>query len=299
MKRLTTVLYSVNNLEWTVVALKHLKETVDPELTNIFVVDNGSTKSMINDLDLDGVTRFIRYEENTGANAFFHRWMTGQDDWFHGMDPTEFLAFFHCDLFIHEQNWDHRVLEAFMADPKLNLLGFAGSNEIDELGGRGAGTMLNYRGASIEGAGQGSAAELHGRRMNGLEPAAVLDHMSMVFRRTELEQLTPQEGHFAPHHFYDKILSCEVLKRGGHVAVLGIDCDHFSGGTRGGVGEAEKHWRQWLEQEKIPYDPNNPGMAVYIEAERRFKAKYIHNGFAPLRVEEDYSISRPHGFYAA
>ena len=285
-KRLAVVVYSVNNLKWTQLAVNHLKKTIDPELTSITVVDNGSDESYMSKMTLDGIDGIIAYDENIGGNAVFHRWM--EDNWFD--EKPEFIAFFHCDLMLHEQHWDHRVIEAFEEDNKLNLIGFAGSNEIDPLGGRGAGTMLNYKGAFFRGIGQASPAEAHGRRMTGLEPAAVLDHMSMIFRRTELEKLTPQEGNFAPFHFYDRILSCEVLERGGHIAVLGIDCDHFSGGTGPG---ADKLMIKWLEQERVPYDPQRPDLAVYVESEKRFKDKYIHNGFAPLRVLPDYSIIRP------
>ncbi len=287
MVRLAVVVYSVNNPTWTELAVQHLKDTIDPNLTSILVVDNGSDSPYSVGIVGGGVSKLIRYETNIGGNAVFHRWI--EDDWFDGEKP-EFVAFFHCDLMLHEQHWDHRVIEAFEEDDKLNLIGFAGSNEIDQLGGRGGGTMLNYRGAFFEGIGQASPAEAHGRRMTGLEPAAVLDHMSMIFRRSELEKLTPQEGNFSPFHFYDRILSCEVLERGGRIAVLGIDCDHFSGGTGPG---ADKLMIKWLKEEGIPYDPERPDLSVYVESERRFKQKYIKNGFAPLRVLPDYSILRP------
>lgn len=291
--RLAVVVYSVNNLEWTKLAIKHLRDTADPSLTRIFLVDNGSSPTYRESMtpeELRGVYRILRYEDNIGGNAVFHRWM--EDNWFEGELP-EFVAFFHCDLMIHEQHWDQRVIESFDGDSKLNLIGFAGSNEIDGLGGRGAGTMLNYRGAFFEGIGQASPAEAHGRRMSGLEPAAVLDHMSMIFRRTALEQLTPQEGNYAPEHFYDRILSCEVLENGGRIAVLGIDCDHFSGGIAGGNLSADQLRRRWLDSNGVAYDPNRTDLAVYVESERRFKNRYIRNGFAPLRVLHDYSIIRP------
>lgn len=285
MKRLAVVVYSVNNWAWTELAIKHLKDTIDPELTEIWVIDNGSDEPY----PLKFGHKTIRYNTNIGGNSVFHRWM--QDNWFDSW--PEFIAFFHCDLMLHEQHWDRRVIESFESDLDLNLIGFAGSNEIDELGGRGAGTMLNYRGAFFEGIGQASPAEAHGRRMAGFEPAAVLDHMSMIFRRDELEQLTPQEGTYAPEHFYDRILSCQVLERGGHIAVLGVDCDHFSGGIVGGNLEADQLRRKWLDDEHLVYDPNRTDLAVYAESERRFKARYIYNGFAPLRVLPDYSIIRP------
>lgn len=292
MPRLAVVVYSVNNPEWTNLALDHLRKTTTPSITDLYLVDNGSDPSYEETVNLDDLEKFIRYPENIGGNSVFHRWQS--DHWFEEDRLPEFVAFFHCDLMIHEQLWDWRVIEAFDRDEKLNLIGFAGSNEIDAGGGRGLGTVLNYRGAYFEGIGQSSPAEVHGRRMTGFEPAAVLDHMSMIFRRTELEQLTPQEGHFAPFHFYDRILSCEVLERGGHIGVMGVDCDHFSGGTgKKGAIQADKLMREWLDREGVPYDPARPDIAMYVESERRFKEKYLFNGFAPLKVLPDYTVVRP------
>ena len=128
--------------------------------------------------------------------------------------------------------------------------------------------------------------------MTGLEPAAVVDHLAMIFRRSTLEQLTPQEGTYAPEHFYDRILSCEVIERGGHVATLGVACDHFGGGIGPGMASADRLRQRWLEAEGIDYDPTDSYTAVYLESEKRFKRRYMDNLFAPYRVEPDYSIRR-------
>lgn len=249
---------------------------------DIVMVDNGSLPAYEQIGDIN-----IRYKVNVGGNSVFHRWKV--DDWFGGREP-DLLAFFHCDLMIHEEGWDNRVIEQFEADPDLALVGFVGSHEIDELGGRGAGTMLNYAGKFFPGIGQASPAEAHGRRMTGFEPAAVLDHCSMIFRREMLEQLTPQENNYAPFHFYDRILSCEVLEKGWHIGVLGIEVDHFSGGTGPGAGEADALMRRWLNEENILFPKDRPDVAMYIESERRFKSRF--KGFFPLRVMPDYSIMR-------
>lgn len=286
MTRLAVIVYSANNEAYTKLAVEHLERTVDKDLTKIIVVDNGSDTpfTMMGD-------EVIRYQTNIGGNAIFHR--PFKDKWFGShFDIPEFLAFLHCDMMVWEKDWDQRVVDAFDADPLLSLVGFVGSNEIDEMGGRGGGTMLNYRGAFFEGIGQASPAEAHGKRVTDLQPAAVLDHCSMIFRSSVLWQLTPQEGFFAPEHFYDKILSCEVLERGEHVAVLGIECDHFSGGIAPGNLLAEALRKRWLAAEKIEYNKARSDVAVYVESERRFKARFMSTGFIPLRVQPDYSIVR-------
>lgn len=285
MSTLAAIIYSTDHAVYTGMALMRLRYASDPKLTELVVIDNGSSQRFDSILADEG-DRLIRYEENIGGNAVFHRWL--EDNWFED-DLPDYLAFLHCDLMVHEKHWDERVIAAFEADPKLDLLGFVGSTKIDALGGRGDGTMLNYTGAAFEELlASASPAEHHGRRTRTLEAAAVVDHCAMVFRRTTLQQLPPQEGRFAPEHFYDRILSCEVLRRGGHIAVLGIECDHFSGGIGPGVLSADALRRKWLEQEGIAYDPEDSYTAVYLESEKRFFAEY--RGFFPLSVDPEYGV---------
>lgn len=282
--RLAAIVYSVDNPAWTEVVLRYLTNATSPD-TEIVVVDCGSEPPFPEHWG----DRLIRYEENPGGNAIFHRALT--DHWWE--EVPEFLAFIHCDVIIHERDWDQRVVAAFDADPKLNLIGFAGSNEIDNLGGRGGGTALNFKGAFVPGLGQASPSSHHGEEITGLRPAAVVDHLAMIFRRSELEQLTPQEGNYAPEHFYDRILSCEVLERGGHIGVLGISIDHFSGGTGPGAPKAEALRERWLRAEGLPFDPLTNHTDVYLESERRFKQRFMETGFVPLHVASDHSLRRP------
>jgi hypothetical protein len=281
--KLAAIVYSTDHDFYVAMALHYLTDVSDPELTEIVVIDNGSSLAF-SEFSWKG-DRNIRYEQNIGGNAVFHRWL--EDNWFDD-DLPDYLAFLHCDLMVRERGWDERVIAAFEADPKLDLIGFVGSNKIDHLGGRGDGTMLNYIGAFYDGIGSGSPAEYHGERIRDLRPAAVVDHCAMIFRRETLQQLTPQEGTYAPEHFYDRILSCEVLQRGGHIAVLGIECDHFSGGIGPGMAKAELLRKRWLEQEGISYDPQDSYSAVYLESEKRFFSAF--KGFFPLRVNAHYEV---------
>lgn len=282
MKRLAAIVYSTDHEFWTGHAVSWLRQTVNPDLTDIIVVDNGSGAPFRPGGDLD-----IRYEENVGGNAVFHRWL--RDAWF---DPEtyEYLAFLHCDLMVRERHWDERVAAHFDADPLLSLIGFVGSNQIDARGGRGGGTMLNFTGAFYEEIGQlASPSSHHGRRVRDLNPAVVVDHLAMIFRRTTLEMLPPQEGNFAPEHFYDRILSCEVCIRGERVAVLGIECDHFSGGIGPGMVSADNLRRRWLEAEGITFDPADTYTAVYLESERRFFEHYGH--WFPVEIDSNWRVT--------
>lgn len=192
--------------------------------TRIVVIDNGSDERF--------PTRFflLRNEKNTGVYPTFKQGLENSS--------ADVLGFIHSDLIIQEQNWDRRVLDAFEQNPKLGLLGFIGSNEIDGAGGRGLGTASNFLGIKFRGTDDvrgylewtGSPAEAHGKRLEVGMRAAVVDGCAMFFRREALEQIGFRED-FPVHHFYDKLMSCQTLEAGWEVGVLGVGCDHISGQT--------------------------------------------------------------------
>ena len=285
MKPLTVVVYGLDSPFETRLALKYLRENSDPSLTHIVLVDNGSTEPY----QMWDADQLVRYPHNIGGNAVQHRLhQEGQ------IEQTPLTGFLHCDTLVREKGWDRRVIEAFQNFPDVALLGFVGSDEIDELGGRGGGTTLNYLGDFYEGLGQASKAEVHGRRHAGIMPAAVLDHMSMIFRTEQLLKLTPQEGHYAPEHFMDRIWCCEVLERGGKVAYLGILCDHRSEGIGAGNIKADALRIKWLNQENIPFKVGDSHNAVYRESERRFLERFQKTGFIPLRVSRNWELTHLH-----
>lgn len=278
MARLAAIVYSTDNFPLTKLAIEHLRRTVDPELTDIVMVDNGSKEEFERLGDVN-----IFFNTNIGGNAVFHTVPNF-------IPKQEYLAFLHCDLMVHEVGWDKRVVDTFDEKEKLGVLGFVGSNQIDRAGGRGLGTMLNYAGEWFPGIGQASPAEVHGRRVTDYHAAAVLDHCSMIFRRSTLSELTPQESAYAPEHFYDKIMCCEALEKGWWVGVLGISVDHFSGGIGDGSVSAERLRERWLDYEGIEYKAGQSHDAVYIESQRRFFERF--GNFFPLEVTPEHEIRR-------
>lgn len=282
MKRMAVVVSCVDAPELAKECTKWLRTNTSPE-TEIILCDNGSYPP----LPKYFADRIVRFHQNIGGNAVFHRMLPHLDAF-----GFEFVAYIHCDMMIRQENWDQFVMQAFDTDPKLGLCGFVGSYEIDEQGGRGAGTMLNYLGGYYEGFGQATPAESHGLRHSGVRAGAVLDHCSMIFRISVLKEIPAQEDHFAPGHFYDRICSAEVINRGYHLALVGVLCDHFSGGIAGGMASQLEVYKRWLRKEGIPYNPNTIDQAVYVESERRFLNRFRDKDYKmiPYRVNSDYSI---------
>lgn len=307
-KRIAAIITVVDSWPVAQESLKYLMENSTPELTEVILLNNGSFEGPQEDFTAKYPKDFayVEFPENVGANGVFHKMLpileTMSQKWPEKYN-FEVVAYFHNDMMIREEGWDQRIIAAFDKDPKLALTGFLGSNEIDGAGGRGLGTSSSYMGFEYE-TGWASKAEIHGRRIVGIEAAAVLDHCSMIFRICMLKQLPAQEASgLAPHHFYDRILSCEVLERDWHIAMVGIQCDHFGGGTglckvphdgpELGVLNRDASYRKWLQLKGITYstDEENFDALVYKEAEKIFLNKWrdeLH--FIPVKVMKDYTV---------
>ena len=248
--------------------------------TEIVALDNGSTDGVV-DLPPSCSARIVSVAENIGNYPVFAMSLSL-------VSPNcDLIAIFHSDLFIHERGFDRRIREAFTRHSDLGLLGFVGSNEIDSAGGRGSGTVSNFRGFTTHGGARvwtGSPAEAHGRRSAGLERAAVVDGCAMVFRASVLKSI-PQLPHFPPHHFYDRLLSCQVMERGFRVGVLGIGCDHISGQTTNSSNIYFALAKKWCGIHLGLTKSQNWDHEIYRQAEARWLHEYRdRKHFIPLQV---------------
>src|SRR2546429_656565 len=148
-KRLAAVITVVDSWEVVGESLKYLMENSTPELTEVILLNNGSFEGPKEDLTAKYLKNFafVEFAENVGANGVFHKMLpileTMNQRW-----PEKYsfdtVAYLHNDMMVRESGWDQRILAAFDKDPKLALVGFLGSNEIDGAGGRGLGTASSY-----------------------------------------------------------------------------------------------------------------------------------------------------------
>ncbi len=282
----------------------------------ILIIDNNSDeggqslKDCLNTIGIDWTAlkkcaelKILTNRENCGNYPIFEQGWKGS--------TGEILCFLHSDMLVHEKGWDERVINEFAKDEKLGLIGFIGSNEIDYFGGRGFGTMSNFMDMTVDGW-RGSPAEVHGRRITDLQPAAVVDGCSMIFRRKCLYNIGFIED-FPPHHFYDRLMCCQAMEKGWRVAVLGIQTDHLSGRTANGEAkwhlQAEKWakahgydsfddwfnknqgWIMRTTHQNTGRKPDNWDALIYLEAEKKFLIEWRdQKHFIPLQVKSDYTL---------
>jgi GT2 family glycosyltransferase len=251
-------------------ALYQLSGKNDVEL---IVIDNASAKPL-EDFYKDIPHKIIRLEKNIGVYPTFWEALKHTD--------ADILAFFHSDMIVEEKDWDTRILDVFRVHDRLGLVGFIGSDQIDFNGGRGNGTTSNFQGIKTvhrdklgnQKEWQGSPAGAHGRTEKGLTRAVVVDGCAMVFRRSVLEAIKQREN-FPPHHFYDRLLSCEVRELGFEVGVLGIECDHISGQTVNQENAYSIMAQEWATAHGLTMEGvHNWDSVLYREAEKQWLMEY-------------------------
>lgn len=299
--RLSIVVGVLNQFELAEKTIHMMVDNLDhPEEVELIAIDNGSdenfgaymmrdTKDPFKQLE-SAVCR--RNEKNTGNYPMFKQ---GCD-----MAKGDVIAFLHSDVFVYEKGWDTKVLAQFDANESLGLVGFIGSTEIDNWGGRGGGTHSNMQGHTMYGETRqwfGSEAKIHGRQDRGfIIDGSVVDGCVMIFRKSVLEKIEVIET-LPPHHFYDRIMSVQVIEAGYKVGILGVEFDHVSGQTANHESkwqDTSKEWfylvrgitspQQWAEVNAgWVNQANNPSRGkipdqwdycAYLEGERMFLQTY-------------------------
>lgn len=291
--KLSVVVTVLGQHDMSTVAIQHLLENATDPNTNVVVVDNGGDfECSIKDPRLV-IERCLGEDAkaiNQGVYPIFKYAMN--------LLPTvdgDIVAFLHSDVIITEKGFDTRVLDSFRQQQDLGLIGFVGSDEIDFNGGRGSGTTSNFQGgtysmvkSSVGGEGEmivdpsitwkALPAEAHGRRNAGYTKAAVVDGCVMIVRRTAWDKIGFRED-FPPHHFYDRLISTQMLEAGFKVAVLGIAFDHLGGQTVCRESRYHDIAREWCERHGVAPKLDAEGkpnwdLTIYLKGEADWLREY-------------------------
>lgn len=255
--------------------------------TEFIIIDNESTPALTQE-DFLGA-KIVRNEKNIGVYPTFRQGFE--------VATGDVVAFFHSDVVVWYQGWDLEVVKYFESiyPNSLGLVGFVGSNEIDSLGGRGCGTMSNFQGKSLTDGNKtwkGSRAEDHGRRVLGYHRGAVVDGCVMIIKRDAWNSIGYRDD-FPPHHFYDRLISTQMLEKGFHVGILGIPFDHISGQTVNQEKGYQEMGQAWLDKNPDPLivpahiNPSDVtvDMAIYLKAEQKWLKEYRDTKhIVPIRI---------------
>lgn len=243
-------------------AIEYLAATASkPDVISVILIDNGSDEPYDENhlpASLPFNVYMLRSNDNLGyyfpAKILYRMTATADD----------LVVLMHNDLFIYEKGWDVRLRQAFIDDPKLGMVGFCGSNQVDEKGGRGGGTMMNFRGEK----GQKQAGTL----LSDLAPSCVLDSLFMAMRPAVVDSLRITND-IPICHFYDKIWPMRAIEEGWRVGTMGVEVDHLGGTTSVGNAHFREDCRKWLTENGIKAVPD-PETALYLEAERQWLSEF-------------------------
>lgn len=255
----------VDNHKLTRQLIDSLRETVEsPDQLHVVIFDNGSEKSYATEDFYHGYPFMVSLSRGK-TNRGFYRPIADLATW---ATSADIVALCHNDLIFYEKGWDRRLRQAFVEKGNLGIVGFCGSNEVDNRGGRGGGTMMNFRGE------KGALAEHTGRRVTDLQPAVILDSLFIAVRQPVVRFLGVDDN-IALNHFGDRVWPLRAIENGWHVGVLGIEIDHMGGQTLVLVEKIEEDSRKWCVEHSVPIpDGMSAGTAVYLESERRYLSEY-------------------------
>ncbi len=151
---------------------------------------------------------------------------------------ADIMGYLHNDLYVHEKDWDRRVLAEF-EDPEVAVVGFVGATELahQDL------YKIPYHFTQLARGGVWSNltdAEVHGGKETGSKDVAVLDSCAVFVRRDLLVRIGgwPIARYPNSSHCSDLWICCMAARHNLRVRMVGVSCTHKSGGK----GEAGSKW---------------------------------------------------------
>lgn len=158
----------------------------------------------------------------------------------------DILAYLHSDTLVHEKDWDKRVLAEFESDPNIALVSFFGAKE---LGHRDI-YKLPYSYTQLARHDCWSYmtnGQVHGSLTNSCMDVAMIDSFSLIVRRTFLDKIGGWPMHCPPSHGNDMYLCMMAARHRQRVRLVGINCSHTGGGTR---GNGKFNYPEWAKTTK-------------------------------------------------
>ncbi len=165
-------------------------------------------------------------DETKGDHAGF---LTKCESGWRGTDAAV-IGYLHSDLFIHEFNWDLRVLAEF-TKPNVAVVGFVGAQQL----GHEDLFKVPYHFSQLARGDVWSNLtdwRSHGKQEVGSRRVAVIDSCGVFVRRSFLGKCGgwPVDRYPNSSHCSDLWLCCMAHRLGMHSHMVGVTCTHRSGG---------------------------------------------------------------------
>ncbi len=182
---------------------------------------------------------------------------------------SEIIAFIHSDVKIYD-DWVMRV-EAEFADPGVAIVGLGGA--------LGMGTREIYKTPyrieqlqRIDYYSNMRDWKTHGKRETGARDVAVVDGFFMAVRTAFLKKIGGWSWFPFAFHSYDTSLCLMARRHGYRVRMVGVECDHFGGGT-----STSPAYREWCKR-------NGTTMALEHSEPHKWQYDFFRD-VLPLRVK--------------
>lgn len=262
----------MNNLRFSMPFFGNLKYLTSEDV-EWCVVDNGSTDKVeqyVRNYIKPKKLNFIRFEENIG--------LMETNKLAYEQCQTDLLMLLHTDCFIFEKDWDKRVRGYFDEIPKLGIAGFFGAQGCLPNGGRLQDVQLQ---GQMSGLSNMLEAEIHGMRMKeDWRACAIFDSFAMILSMEMLRTGRGFDNQYKWHHYYDRDISLESLRRGFKNIVVNVPNHHIGGLT----GESAQYQNWLLKQTGSMLEDGKFHNANKALFEKKWEA------VLPLYVQDDFSF---------
>lgn len=222
------------------------------EKVEVIVVDNGSEK-----LYRNKHAKVIRNPINVGCLPAL---LQGTRE-----AAGELVAWFHADIYIHEQGWDKRVKRQF-TEHDATMVAFFGSPAID-LNGMRLNTVCNLAGKKW-----GKPWNGYSLWSDGESDIIAVDSVAMICRANELNKIELSD--LPPHHWFDRIFSLRLWDAGLKTRFVGIEFDHKGGAGYYQRDAFEELCREWCEQREIPKIEHSWDLSVADYGKKLFQSDW-------------------------
>jgi len=271
--KMTVMIPFMNNLRFGMPMMGCLKYNTSEE-TEWMIIDNGST---------DKVENYIRHYIKP-KRLFFHRnevspGLLKNSQFAYENCETELLCFLHNDCYVYEKDWDKRIISYFEKMPDLGLAGFFGAQGCMSDGGR----LQDTPAGEMAGLSNMLEAEIHGMRLGNDElwkACSIFDSFCLIMRMDMLKKGNGFDMRYKWHHYYDRDISLESLRRGYKNIVVNVPNHHI-----GGVTHELDIYQEWLTKQ---IGKRTEDGVVHNENKEKFMKKW--HDVLPLYVNDDFSF---------